>query len=362
MEFIKTIDVLFDILNSRNFNTFTYKKPLNPNNINEIRTVLSNIELYLMGIKLCGQPLIMTNRKVGFMGFLICIKSLTIMYNNLVASGNMKFIPMYKVSQDHLECFFSSVRSKGGFNNNPTAIQFQSAYKRLIVHGEIKHLQSGNCVPLEDIKFLTFSDIRHETKLNLCTRINLDESYLEDFHTNDHLIDDDHDYLADPSRLSIYTKEIVTYIGGFIVRKLRKVIKCAECLLSLFTDKYYGIIENRDKGGLIYPSQDVIKVYETAEKIFRLRSHQGSSFFHESNLMPKLVLSCFEACSSSNLHVFRNVHFDLQPFIGNHRSLLIKAIAMHYFETRIHHATKEHFQPQRKIRNVLTKLILFQGQ
>ena len=39
----------------------------------------------------------------------------------------------YKHSQDHIELFFSAVRAKGGFNNNPTALPFQeAAYKRLL--------------------------------------------------------------------------------------------------------------------------------------------------------------------------------------------------------------------------------------
>jgi hypothetical protein len=39
------------------------------------------------------------------------------------------YVPAYKVSLDHLELFFSSIRSAGGWNNNPTARQFTAAYK-----------------------------------------------------------------------------------------------------------------------------------------------------------------------------------------------------------------------------------------
>lgn len=242
---------------------------MNVNNIKEVESFLDKMQNYLIGIKLHGQPVIMTNRKVGFLGFLLCIKTI---YKNYVASGDMRFMPMYKLSQDHLECFFSSIRAKGGFNNNPTAIQFETAYKRLIVHGEIKHLNSGDCVPLEDINILTFSDVRHETKLNLFTRLSNNDD--QDSPTSD-VIDNDHDYLADPTRLTFYAKEVITYIGGFVVRRLRNVLKCEDCLVALVTDKYKGIIAKKDKGGLIYSSKDVVTVCETAEKIFRRRSQQG---------------------------------------------------------------------------------------
>uniref|UniRef100_A0AAV2LW01 Transposable element P transposase-like RNase H C-terminal domain-containing protein n=1 Tax=Knipowitschia caucasica TaxID=637954 RepID=A0AAV2LW01_KNICA len=44
-----------------------------------------------------------------------------------------RYLLTYKLSQDHLELFFSSVRARGGFNNNPTTTQFTAAYKRLLV-------------------------------------------------------------------------------------------------------------------------------------------------------------------------------------------------------------------------------------
>ena len=47
-----------------------------------------------------------------------------------------KNLSTYKLSQDYIETFFSALRSKG-FNNNPNAQQFESAYKRLLVRHEI---------------------------------------------------------------------------------------------------------------------------------------------------------------------------------------------------------------------------------
>jgi len=65
---------------------------------------------------------------------------------------------MYKTSQDHLEIFFGTVRGLGGFNNNPTSRQFQSAYKKLVVHTtNIEHFNTGNCIPLENIDILHYS-------------------------------------------------------------------------------------------------------------------------------------------------------------------------------------------------------------
>ncbi|KAF0759377.1 THAP-type domain-containing protein [Aphis craccivora] len=55
--------------------------------------------------------------------------------------------PGYKLSQDHLEVFFSAMRSRGGYNNNSNAIQFRTAYIRLLVRHEIKESEFGSCSP-----------------------------------------------------------------------------------------------------------------------------------------------------------------------------------------------------------------------
>lgn len=48
---------------------------------------------------------------------------------------------------------------KGGYNNNPTARQFKSAYKKLLVNALIKDRGLGNCMALEDIPILNYSSV-----------------------------------------------------------------------------------------------------------------------------------------------------------------------------------------------------------
>jgi len=45
-----------------------------------------------------------------------------------------QFLLTYKLSQDHLELFFSAVRQFGGWNNNPSAIQFSNDFRSLLSH------------------------------------------------------------------------------------------------------------------------------------------------------------------------------------------------------------------------------------
>lgn len=53
-----------------------------------------------------------TNRKTGFMGFVVYLTSLLNMYNDLIVTAQLQFILTYKISQDHLEIFFPSLRKE----------------------------------------------------------------------------------------------------------------------------------------------------------------------------------------------------------------------------------------------------------
>ena len=58
-----------------------------------------------------------SNRRTGFVGFVVCIKSIQNFYSRILTL-NMLFLLSYKISQDHIEIFFGKIRSHGGFNNN----------------------------------------------------------------------------------------------------------------------------------------------------------------------------------------------------------------------------------------------------
>jgi len=67
----------------------------------------------------------------------------------LKKNGHLHFIITYKLSQGHLEIFFSAIRGIDGYKNNPTCCQFQAAYKRLLVHNAIVGSVNGNCSILD---------------------------------------------------------------------------------------------------------------------------------------------------------------------------------------------------------------------
>lgn len=135
VKFIRIVNKLFDILNSRNVKQFGYKKPINPRNEQDILTFLDESYNYIKNLKVSnnGMPITHSNRKTGFIGLLVSMKSLQFLYLSLIKTNSplLQYLPAYKMSQDHLELFFSLIRQNCGWNNNPTARQFRAAYKKL---------------------------------------------------------------------------------------------------------------------------------------------------------------------------------------------------------------------------------------
>jgi len=119
-----------------------FKSPLHQKNISEMCTFLNKAKEYIMPLKESRNSkfILNSNRKTGFVGFCVCIKSVLTVYDSLMenAQFGFKFLCTFKFSQDHLELFFGKVKRLGGCNNNPTARQFISAYRKLIVHGDLQ--------------------------------------------------------------------------------------------------------------------------------------------------------------------------------------------------------------------------------
>jgi hypothetical protein len=105
----------------------------------------------LLSLQLEGRQLHQTARKTTVLGFVATIKSVIGLYNDLVAT---EYLATYHLSQDHIELTYNVVRSRGRCNNNPTAGQFRSAYRQLLMKHDIKPKSTGNAVAREDFQIL----------------------------------------------------------------------------------------------------------------------------------------------------------------------------------------------------------------
>ncbi|KYN36191.1 THAP domain-containing protein 9, partial [Trachymyrmex septentrionalis] len=147
VEFCLMFNNAFDILNMRNqFAKRTiYKVPLTDKNY-KLKAHTDNIIQYISDFKTVqGLLILKIYRKVGFLGFIICLKN-TFELWYVLKQLELNYLLTFKFNQNHLKTYFIAIRSRGGFNDNPNAQQFQTAYKRLIVRHEISALEKSNCL------------------------------------------------------------------------------------------------------------------------------------------------------------------------------------------------------------------------
>lgn len=131
-KFINMINDAFDILNSRTMYAPGYKKALCPANIARTVDFINMCKEYIINLKFVNNNYIVkSGRKTGFLGFIICLQSAINMFDDLIIKEKLRFLCLYKISQDHLEMFFGKMRSRGSYNDNPNSVQFQTAYKKI---------------------------------------------------------------------------------------------------------------------------------------------------------------------------------------------------------------------------------------
>jgi len=123
----------------------------------------------------------------------------------------LNYVLTYKMSQDHLELFFSAVRSRGGWNNNPSVVQFKAAWKRLLSHQQLKDVSSGNCAAQLNCPLLLVSSrlAKHEmTDVATATALRLNDT-MRKLCTIDCVQDDDSIVQTPVQSLSVFVENVV---------------------------------------------------------------------------------------------------------------------------------------------------------
>lgn len=148
-DFCEEMDILFDIFNSSmNVKGSRGKKLAVPisNNSNHISKLdqLHNFVSSWKFIDKSGKDV--SSRIKCKHGWLLSIVALKFLWNDL-QSKSVKFLQTRRLGQDTLEHFFSVIRMKGGFNDNPSPEMFMNVYKQSSMNGMLKPLANGNCTP-----------------------------------------------------------------------------------------------------------------------------------------------------------------------------------------------------------------------
>lgn len=362
VKFILMMNNIFDILNSRSVEASKYKKAMCNKNILEIKTFYNNFVDFVKGLKLIdGTPILQSQRKTGFLGLIISLKSAISLFQKYVGINELSltFIPLYKLGQDHIELFFGKIRSHCGNNDNPTAKNFIAAYKKLLVYCEIKDNGLGNCIPLEEISILTCnSTVSKKPEKTIVNDETIKPAAEISISINSALTD--HSYVNDYN-LSEFATNIVIYISGFVCKKLNSKLKCQECLSKLTTQKenaFYSFIHFKNDPNFTYPSNDVVFLCTETEKIISQNIQENIllSSSIKNNILNEVLLV------TKTHKVFQDVNEKHTHSISeNYELQLMKEVILKYVDLRLRYACKQ-MSAKDSIRNYFKKIVLFKGE
>lgn len=335
VKFIRSIDKLFDFLNSTSPWNKGFKAGITLQNIDTFEEEIMDILNYLYTLRTMeGVPLYMSLRKTFVVGFAAAVKSVLTISKYLLNSTSFKFVLSYKFSQDHLETFFSKIRARHGFNNNPNVQQFKWALQQILLHNEILASAVGNSLYVDNDPSGSIFEIQWRKK-------DVDVDYENVGEEDDNICEEEHLLLQSSSNDKL-KDNILYYISGFIVRKILKKVNCLNCKLGLIEnttdhtymlpDEYTHLVHVKDLGGLIRVSKDVFRVVSESERTLLVtnfkfndpKSHTKLTISVKNNLAAESIFSSCE--ESSNLRC--------------HKLEIIKMIANYYFKIRLHSIAK----------------------
>ncbi|XP_061598082.1 uncharacterized protein LOC133461251 [Cololabis saira] len=263
-----------------------------------------------------------------------------------------RYVCTYRFSQDHLELLFNSVRASGGWNNNPTAGQFQAIFRRLMVRCGVSPNSSGNVAAQDETVSLS--------ALDNYSALAAEEELPTPF-ANMSAVVGDHSYL--PTRFGSLVDNALVYISGFVVRQVLKKLSCEVCRASLVAaavpssfDQSYHLLMLKNNGGLMIPSEGTVKVVRAAERAIRQNSGQGVSMSFVNHFVRAEI-------GSEDVFLLAEHIEETQFGIENHHFMLVSLIVSVFLKLRLHHIAKLTTLELQSAstRKKLCKTVLFQG-
>ena len=153
----------------------------------------------------------------------MCINALLGLWQYLKTAEKFNFLYTSRLNQDCVENLFCVIRGRGGFRDNPDVQQFQSAFKYVVANKLFIQSTSSNCQVDSDKLLLDISHVAMEKYLKPNVSI-VQRPCGTDIAS-----------VMKPA-LSIEMRNIVTYMAGYLLRKI-PVNKCSECTSQLLIEK-----------------------------------------------------------------------------------------------------------------------------
>lgn len=161
IDYIRFLNDIFDTMNSTKSEAIGFKRPISIDTHREVFNLYDEAIEYIKGLKIEGETrsALTSNSHTPFTGFYNNMVNFKALFEDYVLTEKLEMIRTHRFSQDHLENLFGCIRGMNGFNDNPNAQQFESAFKKLLVHNDVLSSKKSNCIET-GTKILTVSSHR----------------------------------------------------------------------------------------------------------------------------------------------------------------------------------------------------------
>lgn len=348
-----------------------FKAPISPKNKESFFKYIDESIDYMEKLKLSanGKSIL----KTKYLGFSICLTNFRNFYLEYVERAAMiPYVMTFRFSQDHLELLFASIRQMFGCNDNPSAKQFESAWRRLLGNHQITASESAKCQN-NSVEFLTVlnSSSRKESNLksmgsqqedDISQDANISTVNIAESEIDEEEFADLQSLITDPSSPDDLEKHMIAYTSSVIQNNIIEGkwyfrLKCEQCL-SVFAENEImddELLELEMKTKTLRPlSKSTFDICFATEKLMERYNYKPEKYNH-------LPDECLRILSYDELFSYSN--FDDHSEL-NHKKLLVNLIIKMYIKKRQEHICrcKTLAAHGSLIRSQLKKLIHFKGQ
>ena len=130
------------------------------------------------------------------------------LWRKLYDEGAISFLATRRLNQDPLETFFEAIRQQGETSDNPTAIHFKRAYRKLF-HTNLLTIASGNCETDEDKPLVELGNLQ-----------GFATSLREPNDNASQLVCISNEYRAEQVEETLIKKNAVAYVAGYLLRNV----------------------------------------------------------------------------------------------------------------------------------------------
>jgi len=274
VDFLLRMDKIFDSCNGINFSDFKLaRRPVTENSFH-CKFWEETVE-WLDHVQFLGSK----SKIYCIDGFKLSLTVMRSLWCDVQPS--VKFMMPRRLNQDCLESFFSSIRQKGGFRDNPSSCHFRSAMRQCVANKLLLAAPGGNCEVISvDNLLLSLRTLSDATD---------NVGVVKHYDTvTDSAVDASVKYIEGNMPVNLNAAEnALLYVAGYVVRRIKNDHNCSCCdqlckpgSLSdpslAFT--HLKAICSGDFGKLCIPSDSVVSYLDAIESrlscVFPIFVHQ----------------------------------------------------------------------------------------